>query len=391
MAANKKYNCTKNGKQYYRISKVIDGKRKEFYGDGKRDAERKLAEYLEKYEAEKKSPSRGGAARLVRDSIKEWFFEVKKLQCKKLSTFDRYELMYRKQVVECGLCGSCELLDSAISEVDRSLIKRCVFRMEKDISKSAGSIDSFLTVVKQYFEYLLDEEIIDGLNPCRKLKAVREIEVNDKEDEKYISKETRELLKTVLSETEEVYRMAFVLGFNSGLREAELCALEWDDVLFGKGLRINKTLSYPRVFDDDGGHHREVVVQAPKGNKSRFVALPEHIWVMLKDYKAWQNKEALQRGWGKPKTVLHGTLGGYMLPKNLLRAFKRIQTRAGITDVKRFHDIRHTYITELAVQENIPLSIVQSTAGHSDLKITEHYIHATESANVEALKDVIVF
>ena len=55
---------------------------------------------------------------------------------------------------------------------------------------------------------------------------------------------------------------------------------------------------------------------------------------------------------------------------------------------KRFHDIRHTFITDIA-NDGTPLPVVQSTAGHTDLKVTQKYIHADKKKNVEALKDYV--
>ena len=52
----KKYNCIINGKQYFKKSKVIghDMKgnpiRKYFYGDGEKDADRQIEEFMNKLE-----------------------------------------------------------------------------------------------------------------------------------------------------------------------------------------------------------------------------------------------------------------------------------------------------------------------------------------------------
>ena len=51
MATKKNYET--NGKEYYRISRVIDGKRKYFYGKSKGDAERKRDQYIRELEAKK--------------------------------------------------------------------------------------------------------------------------------------------------------------------------------------------------------------------------------------------------------------------------------------------------------------------------------------------------
>ena len=50
----KKYNYTKNGIQYFRKTKTIGydingkPKKKEFYGDGEKDCDRKIEEYMQK-------------------------------------------------------------------------------------------------------------------------------------------------------------------------------------------------------------------------------------------------------------------------------------------------------------------------------------------------------
>ena len=50
----KKYNCEINGKQYFRKTKVVghdcNGKpiRKTFYGDGEKDADKQIEEYMSK-------------------------------------------------------------------------------------------------------------------------------------------------------------------------------------------------------------------------------------------------------------------------------------------------------------------------------------------------------
>lgn len=400
MAKTKKYNCTKGGKQYYRITRTIDGKKKEFYGDGKRDAEKKLEAYILKKsreEAERKSLLDRGfglvaADTLFGDGLKDWLFNVKRYNCKKLSTFDRYELMWRKQVVGCGLCSTCLLCESNISEVNRSLIKSCVRKMERDPNKTPGNIECFLTVLKLYFEFLIDEEVIPDNNPCRKLKPTKAPQIEDEPEKKYIDKELRTKLKNALDDESEVFRMALLLDFNSGLRQGELCGLEWDrDVIWDAGIMVRQTVSYPRVFDDEGNHRRMITIQAPKGGRARFVALPEYVWPILREYQDWQRVEYMKNGWGKPKMVLHGQNGGILIPKSLRTAFLKVQKKCGIEDMKRFHDIRHSYITDLAVDENIPLPVVQSTAGHTDLKITEKYIHTKPTKNASILKNIVAF
>jgi integrase len=51
---------------------------------------------------------------------------------------------------------------------------------------------------------------------------------------------------------------------------------------------------------------------------------------------------------------------------------------AGITKPFRpFHDLRHTALTHEAAAGN-PLTYIQHKAGHSQIQITERYIHAAQ-------------
>lgn len=73
----KKYNCTKNGEQYYRIKRTINGKEKEFYGDGERDAARKYEAYMAKVN-QGINPTDANVK--FRDGIRHWIYNVKRHQ-----------------------------------------------------------------------------------------------------------------------------------------------------------------------------------------------------------------------------------------------------------------------------------------------------------------------
>ncbi|HLK14038.1 MAG TPA: tyrosine-type recombinase/integrase, partial [Fimbriimonadaceae bacterium] len=54
---------------------------------------------------------------------------------------------------------------------------------------------------------------------------------------------------------------------------------------------------------------------------------------------------------------------------------------AGITKPFRpFHDLRHTALTHDAAAGN-PLTYIQHKAGHSQITITQRYIHATQTTH----------
>ncbi len=54
---------------------------------------------------------------------------------------------------------------------------------------------------------------------------------------------------------------------------------------------------------------------------------------------------------------------------------------------RRFHDLRHSYITRCA-EAGIPLSVVQAQVGHMSAAMTEHYTHVSEAAVHKAAKQL---
>jgi integrase len=53
----------------------------------------------------------------------------------------------------------------------------------------------------------------------------------------------------------------------------------------------------------------------------------------------------------------------------------------------RFHDLRHTVITELA-ERGVPDSVIMSIAGHLSKRMLDHYSHIRLAAKRQALDDL---
>jgi integrase len=73
-----------------------------------------------------------------------------------------------------------------------------------------------------------------------------------------------------------------------------------------------------------------------------------------------------QRGWG--------------------RTWRKLREKAGLPDVE-FYSLRHTSITA-AGEQNVPLAVVQSLAGHMDGKMTEYYTSIRDNPKVQAVRAI---
>jgi integrase len=69
-------------------------------------------------------------------------------------------------------------------------------------------------------------------------------------------------------------------------------------------------------------------------------------------------------------------------------AWRRLRERAGLPGL-RFHDLRHTIITELA-EMGVPDHVMESISGHMSRRMLEHYSHIRMEAKRKALDDLEV-
>lgn len=70
-------------------------------------------------------------------------------------------------------------------------------------------------------------------------------------------------------------------------------------------------------------------------------------------------------------------------------AWRSLCKKVGLPKL-RFHDLRHTAITQLA-EDDVPIAVVEALAGHLSPKMTKHYIHIREKAKEAAVAKLSVF
>jgi len=76
-------------------------------------------------------------------------------------------------------------------------------------------------------------------------------------------------------------------------------------------------------------------------------------------------------------------------PRNLTRSLKALLKKAGLPTRTRFHDLRHSCGTLLHSQ-GVPARAIAEVLGHTQLRTTERYTHATRAA-VKMLASAVRF
>lgn len=141
------------------------------------------------------------------------------------------------------------------------------------------------------------------------------------------------------------YRVAFMVGYGSGLRTEELLRLE------------------PRHID---GERMVIRVERGKGRKDRQVVLSRRLLEELRQY--W-------RRYRPRRYLFEGKRAGEpMDASSLQRAFQTARRRAGIDKAVTPKSLRHAFATHL-VESGTNLRVVQALLGHHSLNTTAVYTH----------------
>lgn len=178
----------------------------------------------------------------------------------------------------------------------------------------------------------------------------------------------------LLKEAEkDSYCNLFTVAMFTGMRQGELLGLSWECVDFTTGIITVKQ----QLQCKDGDYFLET----PKSGKGRTILPAPIVMDVLKQEKQKQLAERVQAGelWSNPfNLVFTDALGKNLVRRTVVKHFKKISQRAGISDDARFHDLRHSFaVTSLYAGDDI--KTVQANLGHATAQFTlDVYGHVTQ-------------
>lgn len=178
----------------------------------------------------------------------------------------------------------------------------------------------------------------------------------------------------LLKEAEkDSYCNLFTVAMFTGMRQGELLGLSWDCVDFATGVITVKQ----QLQCKDGDYFLET----PKSGKGRTILPAPIVMDVLRQEKQKQLVERVQAGemWSNPfNLVFTDALGKNLVRRTVVKHFKKISQRAGISDDARFHDLRHSFaVTSLYAGDDI--KTVQANLGHATAQFTlDVYGHVTQ-------------
>ncbi|MDR1558531.1 MAG: site-specific integrase [Clostridiales bacterium] len=390
-----KTNYEKNGIKYARVTATVgtrpDGTRirKEFLGKNMREAEQKKKEYIDNLN---KGLNIDFQNTTLGEFMHTWLFEVVK-QYASYATFDRYEGVFRNYVI------NTELFNLKIYAIKSMTLQKYYNRIY-DTGTSSSQIFNLNKLLKMFFNYCIKEGYI-VINPCFRIaipgrsKASERIsDIEDREVDPFTPDEIEKIKAAscnYFNESGSCLNMILLLGLGTGLRKGELLGLSFRDVdLENKEIHVAKALKSVKIINADGSYKYALILETPKTKSSiRNVPLPSALIPTLKAYLARQKEKYLANK--IPLTgaslIFTSSTCNYLDGKNIYHAWIRCLKRAGVR-TRAFHNIRHTYATQL-FEQGIELLTVSKLLGHSTIAITAGvYVHVMPKVKTEAAESI---
>jgi integrase len=213
------------------------------------------------------------------------------------------------------------------------------------------------------------EERGDQLRLVLKRKGQLTLPVDNKIGKAFTIGEQDRMLEAAEKNTRSPHiNFALRLSLNAGMRDAEIKNLTWAQINFAK---------------------KRLTVGASKteAGAGRPVPLNAEVFAAFEKHAAWYSEQfkELKPEWyvfpfGRP---------GHLDPTKPVTSFKTawttVRAQAGVTG--RWHDTRHTVVTQLGESGASPATIM-ATVGHVSRRMLERYSHANLDAQHKAMEQM---
>lgn len=385
----------KHGKTWRAVWKVrgADGKQKVFTRStgtsDKREAEKKLAEFVAPYRLKMEAGKDAAAAKLAERSgmdaatasVLAGAAKAKRAEAGRLSVplskgwevfmaslsrnpispatarmygsrweaFAKWMKKNRPHVV-----GLADVDDDTASAFMRSIRERW----------SAKTFNDYRALLLMVWKTLDKEAGLDGFNPWKGIKTLDRETHNRREL-------TAEELARVVGPLKGEMRVLFAIGIYTGLRLGDAVNLDWGAVDLVRGFlqwTPHKTKKHGTLVRIPLFPALAAILAETPARRRRGLILPG----LAEEYGRYSSytSERVAKVFRDAGITTQGDTGR-VNPKNKKTTRKAIEVG--------FHSLRHTFVS-LCANAGVPLSIVQAIVGHTNVAMTTHYFHVSDSA-----------
>jgi len=240
--------------------------------------------------------------------------------------------------------------------ISKPMMKVLVAQLvEKGLSRD--TIRLIVTTLGIVYAQAIDDKIV-AENPARNLgRFYRQAKRKHEEISPLIEDEFLLFLEKTL-EYERKHYPLFLCALHTGMRSGELAGIQWPDVDWhGKFLEVRR-----QVVNGE-------VTSLKTKNGRRRIDLSDDLLEALSNLRRQMQEEAMRQGRNEITEWVFAENGGFTYMNNVKsRNFKRVLRKAGIRDI-RFHDLRHTFASQL-LSNGTNILYVSQQLGHANPAIT---------------------
>ena len=345
----------------WRIAEIINGKRKEFTGKTKKDAQAKRDAYVN--ELNNYGNVIKDTTLTVAELVYDFLFSVKINQVSNL-TFQLLNNIYNKHIKDSKF-GALK-----VNEVTQSSVQKYLNQLYTKHSYSYSYIRQHYLLLLGTYNNALENDLIRK-NPVKGVTLPQQNKKIKKVDDCFTIEEQKAYITAL---KEEPYKLVMLIALFAGLRQSEITSLRWDCVnTEEKYIRVSAVTQNVKVYSTDGSFKKQQITKAPKSAAGfRTVPIPNFLNELLIEYKP--NIDNIEK-----QLVFQSPTGLQLSAKFVLGRHKKACERAKIRPIEidgkiqykgiTFHGLRHTYITRL-IEAGENIKNVQQLAGHSNAETT---------------------
>lgn len=238
-----------------------------------------------------------------------------------------------------GMYTLANITPSLLSEMKNRLLNE---KNSRGQSRSPATVNRYLTTMQCVFSVAVKEWELLDMNPFFRVKKLKE----PKGRIRFLDKKEKDRLLEECKKASNPYLYpAVIVALSTGARKMEVLSLKWKDVDLANGRAI--------LHDTKNGERRGINLLGEVNN-------------IIRDL---YNKREIGAIYVFPSS--DGTK-----PFDIKRSWENALKRAGITDF-RFHDLRHTTASYLAMQGK-SLGEIADVLGHKTLQMVKRYSHLSD-------------
>lgn len=244
-----------------------------------------------------------------------------------------------------------DLTQAAIAKAMDDLRMEIVPNRKKGLKYTNATVNRYKSALQSALNMAVSPWCWLEDNPAKKMKNLKEPPGRDR----FLNKEemTALLDQCRISENPYLYSIVIV-ALSSGARREEIRAIKWTDVLLDEG---------------------KVVLRKTKNKKNRTIHLAHHALAEIRKRHSVK---------GKHDVYVFPSDNDVSKPIDFRRAWRTALKRSKLTDF-RFHDLRHTAASYLAMNGATPSEIAE-VLGHQSLAMVKRYAHLCDTHTAKVVK-----